>query len=189
MSWVASIAASVAATGKVVSKISEDRKSKRAAKRVDQEKATEKADLEKKLQEQIAVAKGLVTEGDPLLAEKQRRIEKSAADATGKATATSKSTQEIINAAQATQVNKDSAENLALSQANEFKLKSKKFLAERFGAAGQLRLQGTSLINQEAAAALNAIAANAQANQDSVASTLDTGTQIGGVVGANRGGN
>lgn len=179
--WVAAGVASAALTAQIGTKISENKKAKKAAKKLDAEKAEEKALLEKKSQASINIARGLAAEGDPTLAEKQRQIDQSAADVVGKATATSGSTQEVINAAQAVQAQKDDATNLALSQAAQFKINAKKFLAGRFTAAGQQRLQGISLINQEAAAALAAISANAQANVDTAQSIGSSATQIAGI--------
>lgn len=179
----AAIAALAVSTAGVVGSAISSRKARKSAEKqtraLNAQRAEELEENKKQAQKAVNAARGIVSEGDPTLAEKQRVIEKSAADVVGKATSTSGSTQEIINAAQKVNETKNTADNTALSQAAEFKNRAKRFLAERFTAAGQLRLSGQSVINQESQAALAAISANAQARVDN---TQNTFSNIGSIV-------
>lgn len=175
------IAAIVSAAAQVGGKIIEDAKAKNAAKQLDKEKEAAKAEEKKLANEQVEAAKGIVKAGDPTLAEKQRLIKQGGANTIGKAVASSKSTQEIIKAAGATQVNVDNANNAALSTAGEFNIKAQNLLADRFAAAGRQRLIGNNIINQESQAALDAIGANSQATVDSIQSVGSVFTQAAGL--------
>lgn len=162
------IAGIITAATSIGKKIAEDKKAKDLAKKLDAQKAADLKEETRLINQQTNVARGVARQGDPTLAEKQRQIGKSAANVVGKTVASSSSTQEIINAAQTTQANKDTATNTALSQAGEFKLKTKELLASRFGNASAQRLGAKQIINAEAQASLDAIGANAQAGVDSL---------------------
>ena len=162
------VAAIVQGAITVGAKIKSDIEAKKAAEKLDQEKKAENARLDKIAERSTNVAKNIAKTGDPTLNEKLRRVDQSAANVVGKATASSGSTQEIINAAQKTQEGKDAATNAALNDASNFRFKASEMLASRFGQEAQTKLQGKAVVNQEAQQALAAISGNAQAGVDSV---------------------
>lgn len=167
------------------SKIAADIKAKKAAKKLDSQAAEAKAEALKVANKTEAVARGVARQGDPTLNNKLRTIEESAANTVGKVTATSGSTQEIINAAQGVQKNKDSAINVAQTQASQFGINAKKMLSERVVSAGQLQLGFNSQIDAQTQAALGAIGANAQAGVDSAQSLGSQGIQLASLMGQN----
>lgn len=154
------------------SKIAADRKAKKLAKGVDVQAAEERRKNEIASQKAVEVARSTARAGDPTLAAKQRQIKETGANVVGKAVATSKSTQEIINAAQGTQANIDRANISAQSQAGQVKLNLRQQLAGRFAEAGRTRLAGEGLIDRRLQNAIDAIGSNAQA-------TVDTAQNLG----------
>lgn len=170
------------------SKIAADIKAKKAAKKLDTQAAEAKAEALKVANKTENVARGVARQGDPTLNEKIRTIEESAANTVGKVTATSGSTQEIINAAQGVQKNKDKATNVAHTQAGQFGINAKKLLSERVVSAGQLQLGFNSQIDAQTQAALAAIGANAQAGVDSAQAFGSQGIQLASMMGGGGGG-
>lgn len=166
-------------------KIAEDIKAKKAAKKVDEQAAIAKAEATKVANKTEVVARGVARQGDPTVNDKIRKIDESAANTVGKVTATSGSTQEIINAAQGVQKNKDSATNVALTQSGQFDINAKKMLSERVVSAGQLKLGYNSQIDAQTQAAVAAIGANAQAGVDSAQAIGSQGIQIASMMGGN----
>lgn len=174
------IAAIIGGAVSIGSKIAANRKAKKAAEKLDREAAIEKANVDKESKESLLVAKGVAKEGDPTAAKKARDIKEAAADTAGKVTATSGSTQEVINAAQGIQKNVNTANLLAKTQESQFKLNAKKLLSERFSQAAQLKLAGNAAVDTRTQSALAAIGANAQASVDSAQSLASLGIQAAG---------
>lgn len=177
------VAAIISGAVTIGTKIAEDIKAKKAAKKLDEQAAVAKADATKVANKTEVVARGAARQGDPTLNNKIRTIEESAANTVGKVTATSGSTQEIINAAQGVQKNKDSATNVAQTQAGQFGINAKKMLSERVVSAGQLQLGHNAQINAQTQAALGAIGANAQAGVDTAQAIGSQGIQVASMMG------
>ncbi len=162
------IAAIVQGAATIGTKIASDIKAKKLAAKADVQAQREQAINEKKAKEAVQITRGTAREGDPTLAETQRKIQESVANTIGRVRATTGSTQEAIKAAQTTQAATDTATIAAQTKAGKFKINLKEQLASRFGEAGRLRLAGQVGIDRRLQSAVDAIGASAQANVDTI---------------------
>ena len=183
MSWVMAGIASAALTAEVISMVDASQKADKEKKKLEEERKKEQERIDRRERTQMSMAKGAVLE-DRAQNERQKQIDATAANTIGQVKGASKSTQEVINAAQKIQSNKHVAEGKLAEDAAKRELDAKKFIAERFTAAGNEKLASLSLLDKQTQDALNAIAANAQAQVDSTQSITSGVTSIAGSANA-----
>jgi hypothetical protein len=153
---------------KLVTKFFSDRAAKKKTERLEAERKKELAQNRKDSERGLNVAKGIARMGDPTLAQKKRDINQAASDAIGKTVATSGSSQEVLNAIQGIQKNKDIATGTAESQAGATKMGAAQFYANKFSESGRQRILGEGAIDRRTQMALGAIQQQAQSNVDTV---------------------